>query len=591
MIICAYTSYKPSRVCRVFRKLTATQYSKTQIAIEYCYRHLKKLTNGQILWMHASSASKVMQSCRTIGQILRLPGWNDPQSDILRVYQSWLEDACNDRFLLVVDKLDDLDLIEEPLPSENGPRALYHILSQKIAGSVLITTRDRRVGERLALRNRTVSVPAILATEAKQLLQSVLDPGIDFETDKIDHLIAALDYLPLAVTQTAAYLTENWISIQDYLLMLDDDNDELQNLLTESLSDGRREHPGSNSVMKTWKLSFNQIKKQDVRAAELLSLMAMFDRQKVPTNLLQREGEPKRQLLGSLATLQNFSLVVCAQSTGRSYSMHRLVQVAVRAWMNIENVLSDRHQEAQSILADKFPSGESETWVLCETYMPRTRIILAHVEVGELQSQTTSALIDRDVTRAKLLVKIGWFDKKQGRIDIAKAEAEEAFQIFSRAEGPESMRALSCRITIANCMTDVWQPREAIALLQEIVDAVKCKHYSRCFLGKSVYPLSSTLVLSSATNHNRHILTSTLAPAQPHNAFGPRHRETLRYMGNQAWAYNRLGSLDKANQEFFQTMQINEAEFGPLDAESTISKSDFACNLACYNDEEKKRQS
>ena len=252
-------------------------FRKTQIAVEFCYRHLDSHSSSQVLWMHAASASKVHQSCRAIAQKLELPGWNDPQVDVIRVLRDWIEDTQNDQWLLVVDSIDDLSVLEEPLPSKIGPQNRFQLLHGRKSGLILLTTRDRRIGERLAIRGHTISVPAMSLLEGKQLLSTCLDSTHNYSLDEVEQLMLALDYLPLAITQAAAYMTEKFISLQDYLSLLNDDIEETQVLLNESLSDGRREYLDSNSVIKTWKISFDQIRKQDARAADVLSLMAMFD--------------------------------------------------------------------------------------------------------------------------------------------------------------------------------------------------------------------------------------------------------------------------------------------------------------------------
>lgn len=77
-------------------------------------------------------------------------------------------------------------------------------------------------------------------------------------------------------TQAAADMTENNISVEEYLSILQDKGEEVLKLLGESLSDDRRSYPESNSVIKTWKLSFDHITKQDPRAAEILFAYSSF---------------------------------------------------------------------------------------------------------------------------------------------------------------------------------------------------------------------------------------------------------------------------------------------------------------------------
>lgn len=73
-------------------------------------------------------------------------------------------------------------------------------------------------------------------------------------------------------------MAENNISLFDYLDVLKAHEDlELVRFLNEDSGDVRRDSESSNSVMKTWKISFDQIRRQKRRAADVLSLMALLD--------------------------------------------------------------------------------------------------------------------------------------------------------------------------------------------------------------------------------------------------------------------------------------------------------------------------
>ena len=211
-------------------------------------------------------------------------------------------------------------------------------------------------------------------TEVIDLLRSCTDLAFDPEVEEVHKLLAALDYLPLAITQASAYMTENYRSLHEYLSLLENGDEELTSLMNDGLTDARRDDTQSNSVVKTWNLSFDHIRKQDPRAAEILSLLAIFDRQGVQIGLLERHEEPKRLLINSRATLQDFSLISKA-SDGNTYLTHRLVQLAVQTWLRVEGTLSQWQQEAQSVLTNAFPPGKYETWPVCDAYLSHVKII------------------------------------------------------------------------------------------------------------------------------------------------------------------------------------------------------------------------
>jgi hypothetical protein len=136
--------------------------------------------------------------------------------------------------------------------------------------------------------------------------------------------VEILGRIPLAVTQAAAYINRNKIALSKYLAALEKDNQNLIDHLCIELQDHRRAWGYPNSVFRTWRLSFEQIRLLDVRAAELLSLMAMLDGQQIPQDLMQSSGERDVDFLTALGTLAGYSLIIPIRE--EVWTMHALVQ-------------------------------------------------------------------------------------------------------------------------------------------------------------------------------------------------------------------------------------------------------------------------
>ena len=99
-------------------------------------------------------------------------------------------------------------------------------------------------------------------------------------------LVEYLSSLSLAITQAAAFISENSITVSEYLEMLISSEDDLKELLSEHLEDPRRDWSSENSVIRTWKLSFEQVSKELPRAVEVLSLLAVIDYHQTCRSLL-----------------------------------------------------------------------------------------------------------------------------------------------------------------------------------------------------------------------------------------------------------------------------------------------------------------
>ena len=105
------------------------------------------------------------------------------------------------------------------------------------------------------------------AEEARSLFISKFDrEDPDFDEKDVQNLVEELDYLPLAVSQAAAFIQENPVSLVEYLSALQ--GEDAEEYLHEELDDSRRDEESVNSVFRTWKLSYDQIRKQKPRAAE-----------------------------------------------------------------------------------------------------------------------------------------------------------------------------------------------------------------------------------------------------------------------------------------------------------------------------------
>ena len=84
-------------------------------------------------------------------------------------------------------------------------------------------------------------------------------------------------------------MRRNKITIEKYLKALKYSDFNLVHHLTTELVDPRRQQDTLSSVFLTWKLSFDQISKEEPRTAEILLLMAFLDGQGIPEILIKQK--------------------------------------------------------------------------------------------------------------------------------------------------------------------------------------------------------------------------------------------------------------------------------------------------------------
>ena len=117
--------------------------------------------------------------------------------------------------------------------------------------------------------------------DAMHLLQNKLRDNREWHRAESAKLVEALDFLPLPISQAAAYICATDSTPARYLSLLRDDDGDMNDLLEQGFPDSGRDSESQNSIFSTWKISFDQIRKQKPRAADRLSLMAVLDRQSI----------------------------------------------------------------------------------------------------------------------------------------------------------------------------------------------------------------------------------------------------------------------------------------------------------------------
>ena len=313
---------------------------------------------------------------------------------------------------------------------------MYEYLPHCADSSTIITTRDKRVAYRLSHQEETIVVGPMTMQDADDLLHARLTAENLHPRHAEDHkqLLKVLDHLPLAITQAAAFITENSIKVSEYLEILKVNQAEVEDLLSEELGDHRRDAGSPSSILGTLKPSFDQIAKQKPLAAELLSFMAFLDRNGIPKSLLKRKDVRTVDFVQALGTLQSFSLIE-TQRGGVSFGMHRLVQISLQKWLR--SSCETWQGVAVKVLSERFPQGNYENWEECETLSPHAQTVLAYTDDADENIQQ----------RALILHNLADFDQQQGRYDEAEVRLKEVITMRTDLFGisnSETLRSMSC---------------------------------------------------------------------------------------------------------------------------------------------------
>ena len=451
---------------------------------------------------------------------------------------------------MVLDNADNLDVFfAKPKPSGmdvEPTRPLIDYLPESSQGSILVTTRDNRIGKRLGSKGIPIVVGYMNLQEGQELLRSQLDQTDDLNTNDSRALIDTLEYIPLAITQAAAFIEQNNITLTKYLEMLNMDDSDLQDLLQEDSGDLRRDSESQNSVFRTWKLSFDLIGRQKPRAAEILSLMSVLDRQGIPRSLLQTDVDGNVDTTTALGTLQAFSLI-SRQAGAEEYEMHRLIQLATQKWLQIQGTKDEWQERALGKLADIFPNSEFESWITCDLLLPHAQKVLANDYRNE-----------KDIIRkAYLSRQLGIFDDTQGRYEAASTRLSVALDLERNTLGVEHPDTLGSMANLASTYRNQgrWDEAEKleVQVMKTSLRVLKEEHPSTL---TSMANLALTYWNQGRWDEAEKLQMQVMKTRK--KVLKEEHPDTLSSMVNLAATYWNQGRWDKAEKLEVQVMETRK---------------------------------
>jgi len=278
-------------------------------------------------------------------------------------------------WLLIVDNVDDMNIW---LMSDGSSRALDTYLPESKYGFVLFTSRNRQLATKLVGPD-VIKICQMDDRMAMDLLRvSLIDKNLLNDHQTTRQLLRQLSCLPLAITQAASYINETEISVANYLSLLQSQENVMVELLSQDFEDEWRYAGINNSVAATWLISFHQIQKLNPLAADYLLFMSCIDPRDIPLSLLPPDSSLVKQQ-NALGLLKAYSFIT-GQADDQTVSLHRLVHVATRNWLQNEGMLEQWTVNTGKRLRDIFPSNSHKNRILWRVYLPHALFILQSKE-------------------------------------------------------------------------------------------------------------------------------------------------------------------------------------------------------------------
>jgi len=498
-----------------------------------------------------------MQAYQDVAQALKLPGCNDSKIDPCELVFKWLNEDDSGDWLLILDNADDTDLFfrSDVSSTTETPtsRSLIDYLPRRLSPQrlLIITTRNRHLGEELVKGEICVEISPFSSQEARELLRSKLREDIDLlDTSSLERLLDVLGHIPLAITQAAAFMNRNSMSLQKYLAALEKDEQNLVDHLSEDLRDHRREPGFPNSVFRTWKLSFDQIQAQEPSTAKIFSLMAMLDRQQIPESLICNAVERDIDFTTAIGTLVGFSLVSKGINQ-ETFAMHRLVQLSVRQWLEREDRKGHYARQALQLLAHRFPHSDYENWQMCESLLPHAQQVLNH----------DSTLEKDGVKRAHLLSNISLYYRQQGRYVSAYQAVSEAYNIDREQLGEVATDTLQSLSLLAIILQDQGKYEAAEEMNQRALKGYEKLHgFEHPHTLTSVNNLAAVFQAQGKYEAAEEMNQRALKGRE--KLLGLEHPDTLVSVNNLALVFQDQGKYEAAEEMYRRALKGYETTLG-----------------------------
>lgn len=121
--------------------------------------------------------------------------------------QDWLR-SSKGQWIIILDNVDDARYLLEAQPYDSGSasKPLREHLPQSQNGSILITTRSREAALKLVEPCGVIAVDPMDKADALALFRKKL--GVQEDSNDTAKLAAALEFMPLAIIQAAAYISK-----------------------------------------------------------------------------------------------------------------------------------------------------------------------------------------------------------------------------------------------------------------------------------------------------------------------------------------------------------------------------------------------
>lgn len=305
---------------------------KTQVAVEFVYRHMKKF--DAVFWVHADEASKLIEDVNRItvhlGLVDKTSADSGDQTLTRDLLKRWLGNPMTSsksapgseraNWLLILDHVIEPAVLDQFWPTERE------------CGSILMTSRRPMPWSPDRYPSQTLN--RLTPSEGADFMCSLVNVSVSPEERQCATLISSkVKGVPYALSHLTKWIVGEELSFSEFLAQNHTrENKELQKKMRGELA--RFVVAEEHSFLE---VAFENIK----HSRPLLDVLSMLDPDKIPERILVTDsphifirGYPKTMsnVQEALQELQRYSLIMW-NPTSETYFVHRIVQDAVRKQM------------------------------------------------------------------------------------------------------------------------------------------------------------------------------------------------------------------------------------------------------------------
>jgi tetratricopeptide (TPR) repeat protein len=531
---------------------------KTQTALEYAYRSHSRYQ--AVLWANASSQTTLLADVVAIAALLNLPEKEATDQQLtLHAVTHWLRTTAD--WLLILDNADDLAMVRPLLPLA-------------ASGHILLTTRAQALGgmaHRIEIEEMPPDEGALFLLRRAELLaaDAALDAASAADRVTAQAISQALDGLPLALDQAAAYLEETGSSLSDYLNLY-----RTQRLALLKRRGGLTpEHP--ESVATTWSLSFQKVKQANPAAVDLLSFLAFLSPDAIPEEIitggapdlgpsLRPVASDPLKLAEAIGEVLKYSLVH-RDPNQKTLTIHRLVQEVLREAMNkqIQRKWAERTVRA---INRAFPDvTDVATWPQCQHSLPHA------LACADLIRQYTFTFPEA----ARLLNQAAFYLHDRASYREAEPLYQRALAIREQQLGPDHPDTAQSLNNLAELYRDQGKYPQAEPLYQRALaireqqlgadhpdTALSLNNLAALYHAQGKYPQAEPLLKRALTIREQQL--------------GADHPRTALSLNNLAELYRDQGKYPQAEPLLKRALAIWEQQLGADHPDTAASLNNLA---------------